>query len=65
MKEPSIDKLLEKVSNKYILTILAAKRARQINEELKFLRQVMTKDPLTISLEEILNDKIKYEKEEL
>ncbi len=65
MKEPSIDKLLEKIPNKYILTVLSAKRARQINEELKFLRQVMAKDPLTIALEEILNNKVKYEEEEL
>lgn len=65
MRGPSMDKLLEKISNKYMLTILSAKRARQINEELKFLRQVMAKDSLTIALEEILNDKIKYEEEEL
>ncbi|MEN2984788.1 MAG: DNA-directed RNA polymerase subunit omega [Dictyoglomaceae bacterium] len=65
MKEPSIDKLLKKVPNKYILTVLASKRARQINEELKFLRQIMAKDVLTLALEEIINDKVIYEEEEL
>lgn len=65
MKEPSIDKLLEKIQNKYILTVLSAKRARQINEELKFLRQVMAKDSLTLALEEIINDKVTYEEEVL
>ncbi|MCS7202278.1 MAG: DNA-directed RNA polymerase subunit omega [Dictyoglomus sp.] len=65
MKEPSIDKLLKKVPNKYILTVLASKRARQINEELKFLRQIMAKDVLTLALEEIINDKVTYEEEEL
>ncbi|MCX7846112.1 MAG: DNA-directed RNA polymerase subunit omega [Dictyoglomaceae bacterium] len=64
MKEPSIDKLLEKIPNKYILTVLSAKRARQINEELKFLRQIMVKDSLTIALEEIINNRVSFEEEE-
>ncbi|MGB9856959.1 MAG: DNA-directed RNA polymerase subunit omega [Dictyoglomaceae bacterium] len=63
MKEPSIDELLKKIPNKYILTVVSAKRARQITEELKFLRQIMARDPLTMALEEIIKDKITYEEE--
>jgi DNA-directed RNA polymerase omega subunit len=54
MKDITIDELIKKIPNKYILTILAAKRARQITEELKFLRQIMSRDPLTMALEEIV-----------
>lgn len=63
MMEPSIDELLKRIPNKYILTVLSAKRVRQITEELRFLRQIMTKDTLTMALEEIANGKIYFEEE--
>ncbi|PMQ02146.1 MAG: DNA-directed RNA polymerase subunit omega [Dictyoglomus sp. NZ13-RE01] len=59
----SLDELLKIIPNKYILTVLIAKRARQISEELKFLRQVMARDPQTMAIEELLNGRITYEEE--
>ncbi|HOJ92200.1 MAG TPA: DNA-directed RNA polymerase subunit omega [Dictyoglomaceae bacterium] len=60
MKEMTIDSLLEKVPNKYILTVTISKRARQIVEELKFLK-AMAKDPIQLAMEEIIKDKITYD----
>jgi DNA-directed RNA polymerase omega subunit len=34
MMEPSLNELMEKVNNRYILAVAAAKRARQVDEEL-------------------------------
>lgn len=69
--------LLKKVDSKYSLVITAAKRTRQIKDYLNSIRKqelsnvlppqvemetaVKTK-PLSIALEEILEDKITYEK---
>ncbi len=69
--------LLDKVESKYSLVITAAKRTRQINDYINSIRkQEMTNvlppqvsmeeaiktKPLSIALEEILTDKITYEK---
>lgn len=77
MIEPSIDDLLEKVDSKYTLVILAAKRAREINAYYSQLGEgrgeyvpplvetggLRTK-PLSISLEEISEDKVNAERSE-
>jgi DNA-directed RNA polymerase subunit omega len=69
--------LLKKVDSKYSLVILAAKRTRQINDYLNSIRKqeltnilppqvdmetAIKAKPLSIAFEEILNDKITYEK---
>jgi DNA-directed RNA polymerase subunit omega len=73
MIRPRIDELLENVESRYALVIVAAKRARQINNyhqqlgEGTFedfpppLVESPSKNYLTMSLEEISQGKIRYE----
>jgi DNA-directed RNA polymerase subunit omega len=71
--EPRIDDLLTNVDSRYSLVIMAAKRARQINdyhhqlgEGLGLetapppLMQSRSKNHLTMALEEIADGKLKY-----
>jgi DNA-directed RNA polymerase subunit omega len=69
---PRVDELLEQVDSRYALVIVAAKRARQINnyhhqlgegtfdQVLPPLVESRSKNYLTMSLEEIQEGKIKY-----
>jgi DNA-directed RNA polymerase subunit omega len=70
---PRIDELLENVDSRYALVIIAAKRARQINnyhhqlgEGMGFedapppLVESRSKNYLTMALEEIAESKLKY-----
>jgi DNA-directed RNA polymerase subunit omega len=70
---PRIDELLDNVDSRYALVIVAAKRARQINnyhhqlgEGIGFddapppLVESRSKNYLTMSLEEVSQGKIKY-----
>jgi len=68
---PRIDELLDVVDSRYALVIVAAKRARQINnyhhqlgegtfDEFPPLVESRSKNYLTMSLEEIAEGKIKY-----
>jgi DNA-directed RNA polymerase subunit omega len=68
---PKLDHLLENVDSRYALVIVAAKRARQINNyyhqlgEGTFevpppLVESRSKNHLTMSLEEVAEGKIKY-----
>ncbi len=74
MIHPRIDELLANVDSRYALVIIAAKRARQINnyhhqlgEGIGFedapppLVESRSKNYLTMSLEEIAEGKLKYE----
>ncbi|MCX8007532.1 MAG: DNA-directed RNA polymerase subunit omega [Coriobacteriia bacterium] len=74
--EPDIDLLLSKVDSKYTLCIVAARRARQINDMVRGIRdqaslalqsiqtpqiaQLAKTKPLSIALEEIANGDIGY-----
>ena len=69
---PRVDKLLTNVPDRYGLVLVAAKRARQINnyhhqlgegtfEEFPPLVESRSKNYLTMSLEEIAQGKIRYE----
>ncbi len=61
---PSITGLLEKVDSRYTLVVLAAKRAREINNSR--LGQPEPDDDVkavTIAVNEILDDKITYTRE--
>lgn len=73
MIQPRIDMLLDNVSERYALVIVAAKRARQINnyhhqlgEGMGFeeapppLVESRSKNYLTMALEEISGGKLKY-----
>jgi DNA-directed RNA polymerase subunit omega len=68
---PRIDELLDDVDSRYALVIVAAKRARQINnyhhqlgegtfDEFPPLVESRSKNYLTMGLEEISEGKIKY-----
>ena len=72
MISPRIDVLLENVDSRYALVIVAAKRARQINnshpprgdatfDELPPLVESRSKNYLTMAFEEIAEGKIAYE----
>ena len=71
MISPRIDALLENVDSRYALVIVAAKRARQINnyhhqlgegtfDEFPPLVESRSKNYLTMALEEVSEGKIKY-----
>lgn len=73
MMTPQIEELLEKVDSKFTLVTLSATRGRQINAYFQGLGdglgslippQVtsLSRKPLSIALEEIAADKIKYER---
>ena len=68
---PRVDDLLQNVDSRYALVIVAAKRARQINnyhhqlgegtfDEFPPLVESRSKNYLTMALEEISEGKIKY-----
>ena len=72
MIHPRIDELMDHADARYALVIIAAKRARQINnyhhqlgegtfEELPPLVESRSKNYLTMALEEIAEGKIKYD----
>ena len=72
MISPRIDALLDNVDSRYALVIVAAKRARQINNyhhllgygtfyELPPLVESRSKNYLTMAFEEIAEGKIAYE----
>ena len=73
--KPEIDLLLDKVDSKYTLCIIAAKRARQINDMIHGVRdqalltmqapqiaQITSTKPLTLALEEIATGDVSYER---
>ncbi|HZD60482.1 MAG TPA: DNA-directed RNA polymerase subunit omega [Anaerolineae bacterium] len=74
MARPDISKLLGKFDSKYTLVIAAAKRARQINDYFNAIRrhdlvrvrppqiEAVSGKPLSIALEEILQEKLEYER---
>lgn len=60
MNKPYIDDLLKKTDSKYSLVIVAARRARQIVDGEPLLIEVdeFSNKPVTIALNEIIQDKI-------
>ena len=68
MIHPRIDELLERVESRYALVIVAAKRARQINnyhhqlgeEAPPPLIESRSKNYLTMAMEEIAGGKLKH-----
>ena len=61
MVEPTIDEFLTMADSKYSLVCAAAKRAREIVDGAEPLNSGDAKKPVTIALQEIGEDKIKYE----
>jgi DNA-directed RNA polymerase subunit omega len=60
MSFPSLEKSLEKVSNRYLLVVLAAKRARQLNRGAQAQLDSKHKKPTSVALEEIADAKVGY-----
>ncbi len=60
MAFPSLEKALTKVSNRYLLVVLSAKRARQINRGAPPRVETRHRKPTSIALEEISQAKVEY-----
>jgi len=57
---PSLNDLAKVGDSRYTLTILAAKRSRQLIEGAKPLIKTNSTKPVSIALEEIVAGKVKY-----
>ena len=60
MAFPSLEHALNKVSNRYLLVVLSAKRARQINRGAPPRVETTQKKPTSVALEEISQAKVEY-----
>jgi DNA-directed RNA polymerase subunit omega len=60
MPFPSLEKSLDKVSNRYLLVVLAAKRARQLNRGAAGQVEMKHTKPTSGALEEIAQAKVGY-----
>jgi len=60
MAFPSLESALNKVSNRYLLVVLAAKRARQLNRGAQPRVESQHKKPTCGALEEIAAAKVEY-----
>jgi DNA-directed RNA polymerase subunit omega len=60
MSCPSLENALNKVSNRYLLVVLSAKRARQINRGAAARVESKQKKPTSVALEEISQAKVEY-----
>jgi DNA-directed RNA polymerase subunit omega len=60
MAFPSLEQALDNVSNRYLLVVLSAKRARQINRGAPPRVESRHKKPTSVALEEISNGKVEY-----
>lgn len=70
----NIDKLTDKVDSRFTLVILAARRAREINDYLTGIKRgefvqvrgpqisMISEKPLTIAFQEIAEDRVSYER---
>ena len=60
MTFPSLEQAVNKVSNRYLLVVLSAKRARQINRGAPARVDSKHKKPTSVALEEIAGAKVEY-----
>ena len=60
MAFPSLENALNKVSNRYLLVVLSAKRARQINRGAPARVESKQKKATSVALEEISQAKVEY-----
>lgn len=61
VNQPPLDQLVKKVNSKYTLVVVAAKRARQLTEK-GFSPPNKATKPVTVALQELAEDKIRYER---
>jgi DNA-directed RNA polymerase subunit omega len=57
---PSLENSLNQVSNRYLLVVLAAKRARQLNRGAAARVETRYRKPTSTALEEIAGAKVDY-----
>ena len=57
---PSLENSLNKVSNRYLLVVLAAKRSRQLNRGAAARVETRHRKPTSTALEEIAAAKVEY-----
>lgn len=62
MIHPSLDVLVKKVDSKYTLVVLAAKRAREIMSGDPAMADSRSNKPVTLALEEVIQDYVSYER---
>lgn len=62
MNYPALEDLLEKADCKYTLAVLAAKRARELQEGSTSLVEAKSAKAVTVALEEIVQGKISYQR---
>lgn len=60
MLNPSFDHVLKEGDSRYTLVMLTAKRARQIVAGSQSLVDTDSTKPVTIAIEEIVEEKVKY-----
>jgi DNA-directed RNA polymerase subunit omega len=60
MPFPSLESAVNKVSNRYLLVVLSAKRARQINRGAAARVESRHRKPTSVALEEIAAAKVEY-----
>ncbi len=60
MAFPSLEKSLQKVSNRYLLVVLASRRARQINRGAAPQVESKHKKCTSVALEEVAQAKVAY-----
>lgn len=61
MLNPSFDHVLKEGDSRYTLVMLTAKRARKIVDGSQPLVETNSSKPVTIAIEEIIQEKVKYE----
>jgi DNA-directed RNA polymerase subunit omega len=64
MSFPSLEHALDNVSNRYMLVVLSAKRARQINRGAPPRVESRHRKPTSMALEEISAGKVEYRAKE-
>ncbi|QQY78726.1 DNA-directed RNA polymerase subunit omega [Keratinibaculum paraultunense] len=65
MYNPSFNELSKLGDSRYTLVMLAAKRAREIVDGAKPLIETESTKPISIAIEEMLQEKIKYRRPEI
>jgi DNA-directed RNA polymerase subunit omega len=64
MAFPPLERALEKISNRYLLVVLAAKRSRQLNRGAPAQVEVKRKKWTTVALDEVSEGKIQQKRPE-
>ncbi|MDO5783668.1 MAG: DNA-directed RNA polymerase subunit omega [Eubacteriales bacterium] len=60
MLKPSMQELMKRVNNRYLLVNLSAQRARDLSAAEETAEQPLEEKPIKIALDEICNGKIEY-----